>query len=360
MTAKDFIPKKYSEEIREGKVTWQSPSNIALVKYWGKREGQIPANPSISFTLDYCKTTTSLTFKKKDKPSENFDFELFFENEKKASFRPKIEQFFKRIVAYLPFLKEYNFTINTLNSFPHSSGIASSASGMSALALCLMSLEKQLDPSMKEEFFTKKASFLARLGSGSACRSIEGELVVWGDHETEGSSDLFGIKYPYEIHDNFKEYQDVILLVDKGEKQVSSTVGHDLMNGHPFAEQRFEQAHENLSKLRDIFKSGDLSAFTEVVESEALTLHAMMMSSNPYFLLMKPNTLAIINKIFNFRQKTGLHPCFTLDAGANVHLLFPKKEKEAIMKFVKGELMAHCQDGQYIKDEVGEGAKKLR
>ncbi|PAM93332.1 diphosphomevalonate decarboxylase, partial [Flavobacterium sp. IR1] len=137
-----------------------------------------PANPSVSFTLDYCKTTTSLSFQKKAKPLDNFDFELFFENEKKASFRPKIEQFFKRIVAYLPFLKEYNFTIHTSNSFPHSSGIASSASGMSALALCLMSLEKQLDPSMKEEFFTKKASFLARLGSGSACRSIEGELVV--------------------------------------------------------------------------------------------------------------------------------------------------------------------------------------
>ena len=359
MTAQDFIPKKYSREVGEGKVTWQSPSNIALVKYWGKKENQIPANPSVSFTLDYCKTTTSLTFQKKAKPSNNFDFELFFEDEKKESFRPKIEQFFSRIEAYLPFLKEYSFTIHTSNSFPHSSGIASSASGMSALALCLMSLEKELDPMMTEEFFTRKASFLARLGSGSACRSIEGELVVWGEHETEGSSDLFGVKYPYEVHKNFKDYQDVILLVDKGEKQVSSTVGHDLMNGHPFAERRFEQAHENLSTLREIFKSGDLKAFTEVVESEALTLHAMMMTSNPYFLLMKPNTLAIINKIFSFRQKTGFHPCFTLDAGANVHLLFPKKEKEAIMKFIEEELVEHCQDGQYIKDEVGEGAKRI-
>ena len=359
MTAQDFIPEKYSREVGEGKVTWQSPSNIALVKYWGKKENQIPANPSVSFTLDYCKTTTSLSFQKKAKPSDNFDFELFFEDEKKESFRPKIEQFFSRIEAYLPFLKEYSFTIHTSNSFPHSSGIASSASGMSALALCLMSLEKELNPTMTEEFFTRKASFLARLGSGSACRSIERELVVWGDHEIEGSSDLFGVKYPYEVHKNFKDYQDVILLVDKGEKQVSSTVGHDLMNGHPFAERRFEQAHENLSKLREIFKSGDLKAFTEVVESEALTLHAMMMTSNPYFLLMKPNTLAIINKIFNFRQKTGFHPCFTLDAGANVHLLFPKKEKEAIVKFIEEELVEHCQDGQYIKDEVGKGAKKL-
>ena len=92
--------------------------------------------------------------------------------------------------------------------------------------------------------FNQKASFLARLGSGSACRSIEGDLVVWGKHdEIEGSSDLYGIKYPYEVHHNFKNYQDTILLVDKGEKQVSSTVGHNLMHNHPFAKQRFRQAH---------------------------------------------------------------------------------------------------------------------
>ncbi len=153
-------------------------------------------------------------------------------------------------------------------------------------------------------YFNKKASFLARLGSGSACRSIEGDLIVWGKHkEIEGSSDLFGVKYPYEVHENFKNYQDTILLVDKGEKQVSSTVGHNLMHGHPFADERFKQAHDNLSKLIVILKTGDLKAFIEIVESEALTLHAMMMTSMPYFILMKPNTLEIINKIWKFRER---------------------------------------------------------
>ena len=83
----------------------------------------------------------------------------------------------------------------------------------------------------------------------------------------------------------------LFLLVDKGQKQVSSTVGHELMHGHPFAEQRFVQAHDHISKLIDVFATGNLKEFIHIVESEALTLHAMMMTSMPYFILMKPNTL---------------------------------------------------------------------
>ncbi|WP_029036649.1 diphosphomevalonate/mevalonate 3,5-bisphosphate decarboxylase family protein [Salinimicrobium xinjiangense] len=360
MTEKDFIPKSYPAQVEQGEVTWQSPSNIALVKYWGKLENQIPANPSISFTLDSCRTTTTLKFKKKQQRADNFHFDLSFEGEKKESFRPKIQKFLERIDPYLPFLRDYDLSIETSNSFPHSSGIASSASGMSALALCLMSLEKQLNPEMNEEYFTRKSSFLARLGSGSACRSIEGDLVVWGMHNNiYRSSDLYGVPFRDEVHDNFKNYRDTILLVDKGEKQVSSTVGHDLMNDHPYAEQRFRQAHDNLDKLKKIFRSGDLDEFIKVVESEALTLHAMMMTSQPYFILMKPNTLAIINKVFKFREETGLHLCFTLDAGANVHLLFPEKEEEKTLQFIENELKQYCQNGQYITDRVGSGAKKL-
>lgn len=360
MTEKDFLPKPYPATVEQGEVTWQSPSNIALVKYWGKLDHQIPANPSISFTLDSCRTTTTLKFRKKEKISDNFDFELVFEGEKKESFRPKIQKFLERVEQYLPFLKDYKFIIETSNSFPHSSGIASSASGMSALALCLMSLEKQLDPEMDDKYFTRKSSFLARLGSGSACRSIEGELVVWGfQRNIYGSSDLYGVQFRDEVHENFRNYRDTILLVDKGEKQVSSTVGHELMNGHPYAERRFQQAHDNLDRLKKILRSGDLSEFIKVVESEALTLHAMMMTSEPYFLLMKPNTLEIINKIFRFREETGLHLCFTLDAGANVHLLFPEKEEEKTLQFIESELKQYCQNGQYINDRVGSGAKKL-
>ncbi len=360
MTEKDFLPPSFKREIVGGSITWQAPSNIALVKYWGKKEPQIPSNPSISFTLDSCRTTTILEYKKKETADKNMAFELYFEGKKKEDFKPKIESFFQRIVAYCPFLYDYQFVIKTKNSFPHSSGIASSASGMSALALCVMSLEKELNPELSEEYFNKKASFLARLGSGSACRSIEGELIVWGKHQNiENSSNLYAIGYPYEIHEVFQNYQDTILLVDRGTKQVSSSLGHNLMEGHRFAEARFEQAHRNLNSLRFIFETGDLNGFMEIVESEALTLHAMMMSSNPYFILMKPNTLEIINKILDFRKNSGLPVCFTLDAGANVHVLYPEKDAKKIFEFIKNELVAYCENEQYLCDRIGSGARRI-
>jgi diphosphomevalonate decarboxylase len=360
MTEKDFLPSTKSELLNEGIVTYRSPSNIALVKYWGKKENQVPANPSISFTLDACATTTSVSYKKKERSAEDFSFDLFFEGKEKEDFKPKITTFLERIEGFVPFVKEYHFTIKTSNSFPHSSGIASSASGMSALALCLLEIEKRTNPEMPLDFFNKKASFLARLGSGSACRSIEGDLVQWGEHnEVNGSSDLYGIKYPYRVHQVFKNYHDAILLVDKGQKQISSTVGHDLMHDHPFAENRFVQAHENLTKLKSIFADGNLSEFIKIVESEALTLHAMMMTSHPYFILMKPNTLEIINKIWAFREASGSNVCFTLDAGANVHVLYPENEKQEVYQFIKDELVAYCENGQYLCDRIGNGAKKL-
>ena len=363
LTTKDFIPAKYSNTIEEGAFQWSAPSNIALVKYWGKKDHQIPANPSVSFTLNNCKTITKLAFAKKDistplnAANNTFSFDLLFEGKPKEDFKPKIQKFLERIEVYLPFLKDYHFTIDTKNTFPHSSGIASSASGMAALAMNFMSLEKVLNPTMTADYFYQKASFLARLGSGSACRSVKGQVVVWGNQANiKGSSDLFGVEFPNTIHDNFKNYQDTILLVDKGEKQVSSTVGHDLMHNHPYAERRFAQAHENLDQLISIFESGDLNEFIKVVESEALTLHAMMMTSMPYFILMKPNTLQIINAIWKFRNETKTPVCFTLDAGANVHVLYPEKVQENVLQFIKDELVGYCQNGQYLCDEIGDGA----
>lgn len=355
---KDFIA-HHNATIENVNFQWSAPSNIALVKYWGKKDHQIPANPSISFTLNNCKTVTKLAFAKKEN-TDTFSFDLLFEGKPKEDFKPKIQKFLERIESYCPYLKNYHFTIDTENTFPHSSGIASSASGMAALSMNIMSLERALNPTMTEEYFYKKASFLARLGSGSACRSVKGSVVVWGNHiEIEGSSDLFGVEFPSKIHDNFKNYQDTILLVDKGEKQVSSTVGHDLMHNHPFAEQRFAQAHQNLSAIKTVLETGNLEEFIKVTESEALTLHAMMMTSMPYFILMKPNTLEIVNKLWKFRNETKIPVCFTLDAGANVHILYPENVRESVLQFIKDELLGYCQNRQYICDAIGTGAIQL-
>lgn len=364
MTAMDFIPKTPHKRVEAGKISCQSPSNIALVKYWGKRNVQIPENTSISFTLEHCKTTTTLAFEPKLQANNSFDFEVYLDGKREESFEPKIAKFFERIEGYMPFIKDYSFVIETSNSFPHSSGIASSASGMSALALCLVELEKSLvvepvETTTLDDYYSQKASFLARLGSGSASRSLEGPMMIWGEHDSIiNSSNEYAITHD-DIHEVFTDYQDTILLVDKGEKQVSSTVGHGLMHGHPFATPRFKQAQNNMLQMLDILKSGDLKNFINLVESEALTLHAMMMTSNPYFILMKPNTLEIINRIWAFRNSTDSNLCFTLDAGANVHLLYPKNEVKMTLDFIKNELVAFCKNGEYLCDSVGKGASVI-
>jgi diphosphomevalonate decarboxylase len=368
--ATDFIPTGTPASVLSGSCSWSAPSNIALVKYWGKlsqqknelglADAQIPANPSLSFTLKNCHTVTSLQFSLRENTTTSFSFELLFEGQPKPEFHPKMEQFFARIAPYCPYLKDYHFIISSRNTFPHSSGIASSASGMAALAVNIMHLEQQLYPELSADYVAQKASFLARLGSGSACRSIKGSVVVWGETPSiDGSSNQYGISFPCEIHSVFEQYQDTILLVDKGEKQVSSTVGHELMHGHPFAQNRFAQAHEHLAQLKEIFATGNLEQFIALVESEALTLHAMMMTSQPYFILMKPNTLEIIQRIWQFRARTNTPICFTLDAGANVHVLYPLAYKDICLQFIQAELVGYCQKEQYICDEIGEGTQLI-
>lgn len=355
---KRFVETKMIEV--EGSSHWQAPSNIALVKYWGKYGNQYPKNPSLSFTLSKCVTQTSIDFKPRLSLDDNHSFTFKFEGKTKPSFYPKIEAFLKRIEPYVPFIKNHHLNIDSSNSFPHSSGIASSASGMAALALAIMSMEKKANPNMSESYFLQKSSFLARLGSGSAARSIEGPLVVWGLCKGfKNSSNLYGVKLTTKINPVFEDYQDTILLIDKGQKKISSTLGHDLMNNHPYASARFDQAYKNAEKLNSFLETGDIESFISLVESEALTLNAMMMTSNPYFILMQPRTLEVLQKVWEFRADTKTPLCFTLDAGANVHLLYPKSQKEIVLKFIKEELAIFCENKQYIEDLIGIGAKNI-
>jgi len=215
-----------------------------------------------------------------------------------------------------------------------------------------------LNPEITEEYFFQKASFIARLGSGSACRSVYGGLTTWGKSSIENSSDEFALPLQ-NTHSVFKDFQDTILLIERGQKEVSSTVGHGLMHNNPFAQNRFEQAKENTTKLNEILQSGNLDEFGALVESEALTLHAMMMTSTPYFMLMKPNTVAVIHDLWAYRKATGNHVYFTLDAGANVHLLYPKSEAKEVLQWIKNELVGYCEKQMYICDAVGSGPEAL-
>ncbi|MFZ9527597.1 MAG: diphosphomevalonate/mevalonate 3,5-bisphosphate decarboxylase family protein [Schleiferiaceae bacterium] len=334
------------------KSAFRAPSNIALVKYWGKYGVQLPSNPSISFTLDACATETTLEL------TETTGIRVALDGADTPSFVPKVAQFVERAATRHPWLKDYGLNVQTHNSFPHSSGIASSASGMSALALCVVDLARQLGHEVADP--KQEASILARLGSGSACRSVYGGLVVWGETPSvPGSSQDYGVEYPHEVHDVFRSYRDVVALVDVGQKAVSSTAGHQLMEQHPFRAQRFAQAHDHLAALGPILASGDLEAFMELVELEALTLHGLMMSSSPSYILMRPNTLRIIEAIRGFRRETGTPISFTLDAGANVHILFPEHAEQSALQFVEEQVNPWCKDGRAIADRVGQGPVSL-
>lgn len=338
------------------KVSWQSPSNIALVKYWGKVPVQVPANPSISFTLKKSLTTLEVEAVKKSQGEISVDF--YFEGEKNDKFKTKIVKFLSGKTDRFPWLLDFNLVMKSTNTFPHSSGIASSASSMSALNLCLLSLDEQIKgESFDSEDFLKEASDLSRQASGSAGRSVYPYLATWGEIDTiVGSSNHFASPVDKkEIHSMFHDYCDSIIIVDAGEKSVSSRAGHALMDTHPFKEQRFLRARENLSRLLTAMKSGDMDTFIEVVEEEALMLHALMMTSTPSYILLKPMSLHLIEKIREFRNKTTIPVCFTIDAGPNIHLLYPAAHKIEVESWLNQEF----KDLKIIHDQVGEGPGKL-
>lgn len=345
----------------QGETAWRAPSNIALIKYWGKYGNQLPRNASISFTLNNAYTETSVKYSSKPHPDKNIDLQFFFEGKENQKFEAKIRTFLESIIPHFPYLPYFSFEINSHNSFPHSTGIASSASSMAALALCLTDIENSLDGGLRPNDFFEKASMIARLGSGSACRSLYPYMAAWGKHHSVPfSSNEYAVPYFEKIHPVFKTFKDAILIVSSDEKSVSSRAGHALMEGNPFAESRYQQATDNLERLLVALRDGNLQNFGEIVENEALTLHALMMCSSTSYMLMLPNTLKIIDLIKTYRTEKGVPLYFTLDAGPNVHLLYPEENTAEVKTFIQDSLLAYCENGKVIEDEVGKGPTKLK
>jgi diphosphomevalonate decarboxylase len=345
-----------------GSVCWESPSNIALVKYWGKQEEQIPINPSLSFTLQGSVITIQAAYSYD--PSKSFSLTSFKLNGKtENAFFSRIKDYLQRVTEFFPFLNHTEIDIDSRSNFPHSAGIASSAAAFSALALCLCSIEAELlGVSGEDESFYRRASFMSRLGSGSACRSVYGGMVLWGQfNKIPLSSDMHAIKLDdARINPLFMTLRDAILIVDDTKKAISSSQGHALMHTHPYQPDRIRQATENLGKLLLALAGGNIRLFIETVENEALSLHSLMMSSNPGYVLMKPNTLTILDKIRAFRKNKGVEICFTMDAGPNVHLLYFEKDKKTVVDFVNSDLAPLCKNNQWIDDALGSGPHHIK
>jgi len=356
-----FLGKPLSSnfELATGTVAWQSPSNIALIKYWGKYGNQLPRNPSLSFSLSNAHTQMQIQYTTRQGPKESPGLEFLFEGNKKESFEIRIQKYLDSLTPYYPFLRNVDLVIESQNSFPHSSGIASSASSMSALALCLTDIEYELEGRAEDDAFFHKASFIARLGSGSAARSVYKDFCVWGETILDKKYDN---EYAVELDNvspTFKNLHDDILIVSSAEKSVSSSAGHQLMVGNPYAEVRYAEARRKLIDLSKVIEVGDIEAFGKIVEEEALSLHALMMCSDPSYVLMEPASLKIINEIRGYRKATQTPIFFTLDAGPNVHVIYPDSVKDRAQAFVKEELLKHCEDGRHIFDVMGNGPQKI-
>lgn len=356
-----FIAPPASHSDASKSVFWESPSNIALVKYWGKHGIQLPANPSLSLTLKQSVTRMELTAFASE-PGQGRLRTFYFDDKLNASFAERFGVFIRSLYPAYPFLADIDIVIKSHNTFPHSAGIASSASGFSALALCICSLQQfYLTVPLDEKQFRKAASHIARLGSGSACRSVYPGFSEWGKTpDFSGSDDAWAIQVNKDIHPEFKDLCDAVLLVDSKAKAVSSSQGHALMTQHPYREARVAQAMGNMRLLKDCLQKGDWKTFISITENEALSLHALMMSSSPGFILMNQNTINIIGLIREYRKRSATPLCFTLDAGPNVHLLYRKQDKPEIKNFIETELLSFCEDGRWIDDEAGNGPKRLK
>lgn len=327
--------------------TWRSPSNIAFVKYWGKKGHQIPANPSLSMTLKECFTETKVSFT----PAKELNVSLSLEGVKQDKFALKIKNYLETLEGDLPWIKSVDFNIQTKNTFPHGAGIASSASGLSAFALCLTEYLHKMTGEKDESLFFKRASFLSRLASGSACRSVYGGFTTWGESDLPESSDKYASVI--EVHPDLAHLKDSVLVVSGEEKSVSSRAGHDRMKEHPFAEARFVQAKANFKAMVSAMKTGDMEEVGSILEREALTLHSMFMTSNNAFTLFKPNSIAAMEMIWDFRHQTKIPLYFTFDAGPNLHLIYPEVFKHKIKTFISHELAPLAV--KVIDDERGEG-----
>ncbi|MDZ7878746.1 MAG: diphosphomevalonate decarboxylase [Saprospiraceae bacterium] len=366
LSSYDIIKIYQTQSFMEGTISWRSPSNIAIIKYWGKHGLQLPRNPNISFTLDKAFTETTLYYKTKSKrqKKDEINFKFLFEGKPNEAFRLKQLKFLTTLLPVFPFLTEYDLTVSSHNSFPHSAGIASSASSMSALAACLCDMDFEvagitLDESDQADLL-KKVSVVARLGSGSACRSVYPIMAAWGVcPDIKGSSDEYAVGFGDDIHPVFKTYHDAILIASRSEKSVSSRMGHGLMENNPFAAPRYQQANERMSAVVAALRSGDVNVFGQILEDEAMTLHALMMTSSPSFTLLKPNTLRMIELLREWREATKLPAFFSLDAGPNLHLLFPDTIKRQVKVFITNVLKPLCEDGMVIFDKVGQGAVRL-
>ncbi|MEK7166347.1 MAG: diphosphomevalonate decarboxylase [Patescibacteria group bacterium] len=299
------------------KATSIAPANIAFIKYWGKanESARIPRHNSISMNLSDMHSLCTVEF------AENLSEDsIEFTNEEKVT-----EKEYQRIVAVLDRLrdvsqKKLKAKVMTQNNFPKATGIASSASGFAALSLAALT-------SLGITFNEKELSVFARLASGTACRSIPDGFVEWEAGTSSADSFAHSI-FPVD----YWEIVDVIVIVTKKMKKISSTEGHSLAPTSPFYSKRMEIVPSKINQVKQAMTEKNFSAFGRIVEDDALNMHAICLTSIPPIIYWEPVTLQIMKSIIRWRENGEVESYFTIDAGPSVHVICRKKDADILVQ----------------------------
>ncbi len=293
--------------------------NIAFIKYWGNRDDalRLPVNGSVSMNLAALRTKTSVTFRDDLKDGDvltvNGQEVTGASLNRAAKFMDEVrrlsgEERFAEIVSE--------------NNFPMGAGIASSASAFAALALA-GSAAAGLDLSERD------CSRLARMGSGSACRSVPGGFCEW----LYGSGDADSVSVSIAPAEHW-DLTDLIAVISGEHKKVGSSAGHGMAATSPYQSARVADAPARIEKCRTAILNKDFAALAEVSERDCLLMHAVMMTSTPPLLYWEPASIALVKGVKAWREE-GI-PCFcTLDAGPNVHILCPSETADEIRSRVE-------------------------
>lgn len=322
-------------------------SNIALVKYWGKRnkELMLPQNGSISLTLDGLQSHTTVEFDPKYKEDI-----LIINGEQ---LQPGTENYDDYVGKFLNIIKgiaktDLNAKIVSNNNYPTAAGLASSASGMAAMALAA---SKALGLSLDK----KDLSMLARRGSGSASRSVDGGFVEWHRGKKEDGSDCFAEQiFPPEY---WPEFRMVIAVTSKKEKKIKSRAGMaQSVETCPYYHKWLEEASKDIELIKKALADRDFKALGKKAELNCLKMHAVMITTNPSIIYWNAGTMDVIHAVMDWRDE-GLQCYFTIDGGPQVKIMCMEKDAKEIAKRlrkfpnVKNVIIARPGQGARVVDE---------
>lgn len=306
----------------------QAPANIALIKYMGKRdeEKNIPANPSLSYTLNNLLTNVKL-----EQHPGKFDIwePLDIPGGLPFSLSQGAQERFLRHLTRLKqhFNYEGSFIVRSSNNFPHSSGLASSASSFAALTKCavLALCELTQTPLLSIE----EQAQLSREGSGSSCRSFFAPWALWEDESVRALS----LPYADLIHQ--------VIVISHAEKEVPSTEAHVRIKTSPHYAKRAERAQQNLKMLLSALETKNWPQAYDICWHEFQDLHALFSTASPSFSYITPDTeeaLILLQELWE-REKDG--PLITMDAGPNIHLLYRADQSDMALQFKKDYLVGN-------------------